>query len=170
MSIYVRVPSASASEVLISFEENGPPSDRVSPPSLLQADTSGGQQHGPADGQDGDQDVSDHRDRHEAADHDHQRVGGAGVDRLQAQVGPRRLRRRQAPPRALQRHLAARHCAVQQVSALSMVYVGQDIRVIIRVLGHFIWSECLFMCIKWENIKMFTVAPINVTACGESRP
>ena len=34
MSIYVRVPSASASEVLISFEENGPPSDRVSPPSF----------------------------------------------------------------------------------------------------------------------------------------
>ena len=45
----------------------------------LKADTSGGQQHGPADGQDGDQDVSDHRDRHEAADHDHQRLGGAGT-------------------------------------------------------------------------------------------
>ena len=48
-------------------------------PSLLQADTSGGQQHGQADGEDGDKDVSDHRDRHEAADHDNQRVGGAGT-------------------------------------------------------------------------------------------
>ena len=43
-------------------------------------------------------------------------MGGAVLARLQAQVGPAGVRRRQAAPRAQRPHLAARHRALQQVN------------------------------------------------------
>ena len=52
----------------------------------------------------------------EEPDHDDQPVGGAVLARLQAQVGPAGVRRRQAAPRAQRPHLAARHRALQQVN------------------------------------------------------
>ena len=56
--------------------------------------------------------VADHELRvagHETTDPDHQRLGGAGVGRLQAVMEPRGLRRGQVPPRPQSGYLAAGH-------------------------------------------------------------
>ena len=55
----------------------------------------------------------------EEPDHDDEPVGGAVLVRLQAAVGPQGVRGRRHAPRALRSHLAARHRALQQVSAAS---------------------------------------------------
>ena len=61
--------------------------------------------------------ASDHRHRHETPDSDHQRLGRARVGGLQADVEPRRLRGSQAPSRTITKHLATRHCPLQQVNS-----------------------------------------------------
>ena len=51
----------------------------------------------------------------EEPDYDHQPVGRAVLERLQAQVGPRRVWGSQTVARSQWPHLATRHCALQQV-------------------------------------------------------
>ena len=55
----------------------------------------------------------------EEPDHDDESVGGAILVRLQAAVGPQGVRGRRYASRTFGSHLAARYCALQQVSAIS---------------------------------------------------
>ena len=53
----------------------------------------------------------------EESDHDDEPVGGTILVRLQAAVGPQGVRGRRYASRAFRSYLAARYCALQQVSA-----------------------------------------------------